>query len=143
MPRCFVASRKIYRRSRWIFCLLVLFAMLPPMRAAGRLLFLDPATVQGAEGGTLTVNGPERYAPVLSADRPWEARMISFYTTLIDEDGKLRLWYICRDAENHPNVAYAESRDGINWTKPNLGLVVYRGSRENNLVGITSLDGAV
>lgn len=29
---------------------------------------------------------------------------------------------------------YAESADGIHWTKPKLGLVEFRGSRENNLV---------
>jgi hypothetical protein len=69
--------------------------------------------------------------------------MISFYTTVLDEAGKLRMWYICRDGANRPNVAYAESQDGVVWTKPNLGLVDYEGSKNNNLVGITSLDGAV
>ena len=42
--------------------------------------------------------------------------MISFYTTVIEENGKLRLWYICRDAANVPNLAYAESSDGVTWT---------------------------
>ena len=54
-----------------------------------------------------------------------------------------RLWYICRDLDNRPNLAYAESTDGVTWTKPDLGLVDYHGSRANNLVGIPSLDGAV
>src|SRR5690606_22457262 len=31
---------------------------------------------------------------------------------------------------------YAESVDGINWTKPSLGLVEYNGGRDNNLVAI-------
>lgn len=69
--------------------------------------------------------------------------MISFYTTVIDEGGRLRMWYICRDADNRPNVAYAVSLDGMTWMKPSLGLVDYRGSKDNNLVGLTSLDGAV
>ena len=29
---------------------------------------------------------------------------------------------------------YAESKDGVNWRKPKLGIVEYNGSRENNLV---------
>src|SRR5690606_4177154 len=29
---------------------------------------------------------------------------------------------------------YAESDDGIHWTKPNLGFAVYNGTRDNNLV---------
>ena len=31
-------------------------------------------------------------------------------------------------------LAYAESTDGINWIKPNIGTITYKGSRENNLV---------
>jgi hypothetical protein len=31
-------------------------------------------------------------------------------------------------------VAYAESRDGVHWERPDLGLVDFRGSRHNNLV---------
>jgi hypothetical protein len=31
-------------------------------------------------------------------------------------------------------TALAESRDGIHWTKPDLGVVSFRGSRRNNLV---------
>jgi len=33
-------------------------------------------------------------------------------------------------------VCYAESDDGFHWTKPNLRLVEYRGSKENNIVDI-------
>ena len=31
-------------------------------------------------------------------------------------------------------LCYAEFADGVNWTKPNLGLVSYKGSTENNIV---------
>ena len=31
-------------------------------------------------------------------------------------------------------AAYAESDDGVHWTKPNLGLTAYRGNRNNNLI---------
>ncbi len=31
-------------------------------------------------------------------------------------------------------VAYAESSDGLHWSKPNLGLRTFQGSRENNLI---------
>jgi hypothetical protein len=31
-------------------------------------------------------------------------------------------------------ICYATSRDGINWEKPNLGLVEFKGSRQNNIV---------
>ncbi|MCP5538665.1 MAG: hypothetical protein H7A52_00775 [Akkermansiaceae bacterium] len=113
----------------------------PPVRH----LFLDPAFLTESEGVQLRVNPPQRREVVIRADKPWEKLMISFYLTVLDdpETGTLRLWYICRDAKNRPNVAYAESTDGLTWKKPNLGIVDYEGSRDNNLVGLSSLEGAV
>ena len=56
------------------------------------------------------------------------------------------MWYVAWDwegLERHygpggetPRVAYAESQDGVHWEKPSLGMVEYRGSRDNNLVGL-------
>src|SRR5207344_239901 len=98
--------------------------------------FLDPAVCGSMAGATLKVNAPQSAEVVIRPDRPWEQLMISFYTTVIEENGKLRLWYICRDAANVPNLAYAESVDGVTWSKPNLGIVDYHGSTDNNLVGV-------
>ena len=114
-------------------------AELPPPRH----LFLDPALLQEMEHVALHVNPPQQRELVIRPDQPWEQLMITFYLTVCDEGGKLRLWYTCRDKAKLPNVAYAESVDGVHWTKPNLGLVDYAGSKENNLVGLTSLEGAV
>jgi hypothetical protein len=113
-----------------------------PATTPTRYLFLDPAFVREAQGAVLKVNPPLREERVMVSDRPWEQLMISFYTTVRDEGGKLRMWYICRDKEQKGNVAYAESVDGVNWTKPELGISEYAGSTANNLVGISSLEGA-
>lgn len=69
--------------------------------------------------------------------------MITFYLSVIDEGGKLRMWYDCRDRDKTPNLAYAESTDGLHWTKPELGITEYKGSRANNLVGVGSFEGNV
>jgi hypothetical protein len=111
--------------------------------APNRYLFLDPGIVAESHGTELKVNPPQRREIVIQPDRPWEKLMISFFLTVRDEGGKLRMWYICRDADNQPNLAYAESTDGVAWTKPNLGIVDYHGSRENNLVGLSDLGGVV
>ena len=83
---------------------------------------------------------------------PDEARA-HFHGTVLRIDGKYRMWYVAEDRDNLENygrsswerltdrnlasqLAYAESDDGIRWTKPSLGLIEYRGSRDNNLVGI-------
>ena len=110
---------------------------------AARQLFLDPTALSQIENAVLHVNPPQEREVVIRPDRPWEQLMISFFLTVRDEEGKLRMWYICRDKANQPNVAYAESQDGLHWTKPNLGIVEYDGNKENNLVGMSSLEGVV
>ena len=49
------------------------------------------------------------------------------------------MWYDFTPPENDPSgitrgVAYAESNDGINWVKPDLGLVEICGNKNNNVV---------
>src|SRR5207244_4126446 len=62
-----------------------------------RHLFLDPAFLTETKGVTLTVNPPSAGERVLQADKPWEDFWLPFYSTVRDEDGKLRMWYNCRD----------------------------------------------
>ncbi len=112
-------------------------------RAQTRHLFFDPHFVRDGGATMLKVNPPARQEIVIRPDKPWEKFMITFYLTVFEEGEKLRMWYVCRDADNVANVAYAESTDGVNWMKPALGVVDYHGSRENNLVGIGSLEGNV
>ena len=78
---------------------------------------------------------------------------VQFYGSVVRHDGRFRMWYVAvgRDPftvveENEmwtPRVdivplkwrpAYAESEDGIHWTRPKLELEEYEGSRDNNLV---------
>jgi hypothetical protein len=111
--------------------------------APKRYLFLDPALLESMDHAELAVHPPQRRETVIRPDRPWEDLMISFFLTVREEAGVLRMWYICRDKANHPNVAYAESRDGVVWTKPDLGVAEYDGSKANNLVGLRNLEGVV
>jgi len=65
---------------------------------------------------------------------------VQFYGSVIRENGKFRMWYAAAAEKpkdtNEPRWrgAYAESEDGLNWTKPDLGLVEYNGNMANNLV---------
>jgi hypothetical protein len=132
--------------TRLLCCAGFFVALVASAKAAAaprRHLFLDPAMIEKSERVSLVVNPAQRRETVLRPDRPWEQLMISFFLTVRDEGGKLRLWYICRDKQNRPNVAYAESRDGIAWAKPDLGIVEYEGSKANNLVGLQRLEGVV
>ena len=46
------------------------------------------------------------------------------------------MWYLATAKEDTTGqrICYATSKDGINWEKPNLGLVEYNGNKNNNLV---------
>ena len=66
---------------------------------------------------------------------------VRFYGTIIPIDGELRMWYLAEGNNDDANgfeqqckVCYATSTDGINWEKPNLGLVEYNGNKNNNIV---------
>ena len=73
---------------------------------------------------------------MIARDRPWEGVAAItgpyVYGTVLWDDGKLRMWYQVLTRGNH--VGYAESHDGIHWTKPELGIVEFGGSKANNLV---------
>ncbi len=71
---------------------------------------------------------------LLQADKPWEAWMAGGYGTVIRDGGRFRMWYSARVSVSQEYMAYAESPDGITWTKPELGLIDFRGSRANNLL---------
>ncbi len=64
------------------------------------------------------------------------------YGTVIKDKDKFRMWYLGSfDAKqlktpapkNWRPMCYAESKDGIHWTKPNLGLVEFNGNKNNNI----------
>lgn len=129
--------------QRTLAALIALGGCLSTVLAQTRHLFLDPAFVADSSGTTLTVNPPQRSEIVLRRDRPWESFMITFYLSVIDEGGKLRMWYDARESTKIVHLVYAESLDGVHWDKPNLGIAEREGSKANNLVGVSSIEGNV
>lgn len=64
--------------------------------------------------------------PVLRPDRPWEGNDTYCFGSALLDEGRYRLWYqvYCPNRahrEFETAVAYAESSDGIHWTKPDVG----------------------
>lgn len=107
-------------------------------------LFLDDAIVASSSGIAFTMNPPQRTGHiVLQADAPWEKAAggrIGVYCSLLKEEGTIRLWYDVRFGDT-VQVAYAESADGIHFTKPILGLHELDGSTANNIVIPTRVGG--
>ena len=142
------SGRRTARRGSVLIALWGILGGVAAAAEAGhrRHLFLDPAILVETNGAELKVNRASRRETVIFPDRPWEHHLISFFLTVREEQSRLRMWYVCRDdwgEGSQANLAYAESNDGVHWTKPNLGLYDYKGSRDNNLVGVHSLEGVV
>ena len=64
------------------------------------------------------------------------------YGTVIKDGDRFRMWYLGMfetelKAGQAPGwwrpMCYAESDDGVSWTKPNLGLVEFKGNKDNNI----------
>ena len=85
-------------------------------------------------GIRLTAQPAERSGPIIPRDRPWDAMGIAVNSFFFDES-RFRLWGRCQAANGEGFGAYYESEDGLNWIKPNLGLVEFDGNRDNNLLG--------
>jgi hypothetical protein len=101
-------------------------------------LALDRSIFEKFEGLSISLKEPEklRKEPVLNPESPCSPDSFKrrYNGSVIFHDGLYRMWYIATDKEKKTAVAYAESIDGINWNKPELELVDYKGSKKNNLV---------
>lgn len=113
------------------------------------LFAFDQVSIPFTENLRLRMRQPEKLAanPVVLRGGPGtpDSWAVQFYGSIVRVGDRYRMWYVAagedRLSKSVPRsspwrVAYAESRDGLVWTKPNLGLVDYLGNRNNNLVQI-------
>ncbi len=95
-------------------------------------LFVDARLIESIKGARLVMHEPLRMEKVLEFDRPWEGPTSAYVTVFRDGDG-FRMYYRGSGAGDEVTCT-AESRDGIRWTKPELGLFEFQGSTKNNIV---------
>lgn len=106
-----------------------------------RELFIDDHLIETLSGAaTRHLHQPEAKEVVLTTDAPWEGNISAYYTIFQDDD-VYRMYYRgshwdteAKKATHREVTCYAESADGIHWTKPDLGLFEFNGSRQNNIV---------
>jgi hypothetical protein len=109
------------------------------------LFAFDTVSVPHTQNLRLEMRQPVKHPanPVLRRGAPGtpDAKGVQFYGSIIREGGRYRLWYVAFDDDTTNKVAsarwraaYAESTDGLNWIKPNLGLVTFAGNKNNNLI---------
>jgi hypothetical protein len=105
-----------------------------PLPAGNRKqLFIDVKFIERMKGIQFSVNPPRKVKPVLFPDRPWDKRQVGPFANVIEHEGLLKMWYVVR-GEGLWTHAYATSKDGIEWEKPELGQVEFGGSKANNMV---------
>ena len=84
-------------------------------------LFVDDrliATMSNLTRELGQVTKANKGTPLLVADKPWEkVSLLRFGSVLLDGD-RFRMWY----GMNDHFLGYAESDDGLSWTKPSLGV---------------------
>ena len=112
-----------------------------------RQLLMDRHVVDDLNGATRSVQQPLKHPanPLLQTGPLRDG--LDIFTAgarMTREDGVFRMWAQAFDrgllqelGEDHPQVhqaRYFESKDGLEWYEPSLGLVDYRGSRDNNIV---------
>jgi pimeloyl-ACP methyl ester carboxylesterase len=103
-----------------------------------RELFVDRYLIDRLENAELRLAMPRDEGSVLAMDEPWEGPH-SGYTTVIRDGDRLLMYYrgiskLTLDGSDFERTCLAESKDGIHWIKPKLGLFEFDGSKENNIV---------
>ena len=128
-----------------------------------KYLVLDSRIIESTKNAELTLGEvrKEKSNPLFVEDQPWEPRYDNMYPNVIydEEENLYKCWYCpfivdqrttethldrrkpsltpymnARPAGREEAMLYATSKDGINWTKPNLGIVNFNGNSNNNIV---------
>ena len=98
--------------------------------------FADSLYTSLISGTTFSVNKPQKNQnPLLEAgvnSATWDHD--KNYNTVLKIGGIWYMWYAGVTATGEKYVCRATSTDGITWTKDNLGLIIYDGNTNNNII---------
>lgn len=115
----------------------------PAQPGARTLLLVDDHDVLYRSGTRRVPCSLSRYKrnPVInSREKPWEVAIAWNSVHFDPRTGRYQLWYQAFSGDRAKEktkrcvVCYAESKDGVRWAKPDLGLYSYNGIRGTNIV---------
>jgi len=136
--------------AKWL--LMLLLAVTAVLRAeqvgtpidigSRRELFVDRLLVERLDGLAHKMHEPRSAGPALTFDRPYEGAFVG-YVTVLQDGSTYRMYYrglpAVRSGQADHSLAtevtcYAESTDGIHWTRPSLGQFELDAGRDNNVI---------
>jgi hypothetical protein len=117
-----------------------------PINIGARLeLMVDDYLIDRMSGARLVLHQPVKREVAIEHNAPWEGNNCGYHTVL--QDGNVyRMYYMvahndCGEQERRKEpathqllTAYAESKDGVHWVKPELGQFEFAGSKKNNVL---------
>jgi autotransporter-associated beta strand protein len=112
-----------------------------------KYLLIDEQYVQSTDGMQKVYHQPVKHGPpVLVADKAWEQTVdtttggLYVWTPPVWDPttNRWRLWY---NGGREYLPLYAESVDGLNWTKASLNLSTWNGSKNNNIINLLPSQG--
>ena len=103
-----------------------------------RELFVDHFMIDELKNAELRLHHPRHEGVALEFDKPWEQKY-SAYITVIHDEGIYRMYYrgmpeSSKKGDYHAVTCYAVSKDGIHWTKPDLGIFEVNYTKKNNVI---------
>ncbi|MCH2153184.1 MAG: hypothetical protein MK089_07560 [Phycisphaerales bacterium] len=105
---------------------------------SNRQLMVDRHLIETMQGVDLELGLPRDEGPVFQFDQSWEGPFCGYATVIKDGDQYL-LYYrglpeAGADGTSREVTCVALSDDGVNWTRPQLGLFEVDGTRDNNVI---------
>jgi len=128
-------------RTGWLLGIMATAASGFEVRVGQRQLFLDDHGIARIDSLTRTMHPLTKRGAVIRPD-PDNLKQLTIQIRTAPAWDPLRkvwkLWDLSTPNDLHEKGLYCggywESRDGLHWTKPIVGQVEYRGSRENNFL---------
>lgn len=125
--------------------LLLLLAVTPAVAAGRTILLVDDHDVLYRSGTRRVLHPARRHAanPLIVADKPWETQIAWNSVWRDPRTGRYQLWYqawnvTAKERGKSCVVAYAESDDGVAFTKPQLARFPFNDAPRTNIVLIGS-----
>jgi len=138
-------------KRRLFFFALLMFSILTPTTSdasepidigSRRELFVDHYLIDQLNGVALKLHSPQSKGPAIRFDKPWEGKYSAIFSMFQDGD-IYRMYYRANSDVGLEHWCYAESKDGVEWTRPNLGLHEFNGSLGNNILFSSNGDGHI